>query len=70
MNSKWNLKQQTENGRDLLLKGLVTKKWKEIVEKLFPDRNWKDTLSNIIVAIWQIWLDMWKHRNSTIDYST
>ena len=70
MNSMWNLKHQTEIGWDLLLKGLVTKAWKEIAEKLVPDRNWKDTLSRIIVALCQTWLDMWKNCKCTIDYNT
>ena len=44
MDSKWSLEQQTNIGWGLLLKGLVTKDCKEVMEKLIPDRNWEGTI--------------------------
>ena len=69
IDSKWSLEQQTEIGCGLLLKGLVTKDRKEVMEKLIPDRNWQDTMSTIIVALWQTWVTMWRHRNNSIDHN-
>ena len=39
------------------------------MEKLIPDHNWEDTMSSIIVALWQTWVTMWRHCNSSIDYN-
>ena len=69
MNSQWNLENQTKIGWDSMLKGFVTKEWQVITEKLVPKRSWRDTMSNIIVAIWKTWIAMWKHRKSNIDYN-
>jgi hypothetical protein len=60
---------QSANGWELLLKGMVTKEWKPVMEHLPPDQNWEDFMSKIIISLWKTWLSMWHQRNRTIDYN-
>jgi len=69
MDNKWKMETQNEIGWGLLLKGLVTKEWKSVTEVLAPKSNWEDTMSTIITALWQTWLDMWRQRNNSIDFN-
>ena len=69
MDNKWKMETQNEIGWGLLLKGLVTKELKSVTEELAPNRNWEDTMSTIITALWQTWFAMWRQRNNSINFN-
>ena len=69
IDSKWEMEAQSTIGWELLLKGMVTKEWKPVMEHLAPDRNWEDVMRKVVVSLWKTWLFMWHQRNSTIDYN-
>ena len=67
INTKWPVNNQDDIGWDYLLKGLISKDWKEVIEFIAPKKQWEEVMSDVIVAIWQTWLEMWKNRNESID---
>ena len=38
-----------------------------LLNYLAPKKHWEEVMSDVIVAIWLTWLEMWKHRNDSFD---
>ena len=66
MDSKRKLELQDEIGWRHFLKGLVSHERRALMDKLTSKKNWKTTMSVVVVALWKILSVMWRERNNYI----